>query len=249
MLIDLLATDNIANYNIKIAQVMGLHTAIYINELMNISNKANQKNKLIADKFFILDRKYITKRTTLSLEEQLAIDTKLHKVGVMQKADNEIDTIYLDIDNLAVIISSDDSEYLDKVKKKTQVKTTALPGMKMTLRQKQAEDFKKGLTITHPELRAAYEGWIDGVYANPKGFLSKRAIDIFIAAVDQFADGYLDVALNVINIATVGGYREAEWAINKYNEKYSKMKTVRKRNALVDTSNERSQIRAGEEIF
>ena len=57
MLIDLLATDNQASYNIKIAQVMGLHTAIYINELINISNKATQKNKLIADKFFILDRK------------------------------------------------------------------------------------------------------------------------------------------------------------------------------------------------
>ena len=40
MLIDLLSTDNLANYNIKIAQVMGLHSAIYINELINISNKA-----------------------------------------------------------------------------------------------------------------------------------------------------------------------------------------------------------------
>lgn len=249
MLIDLLSTDNLANYNIKIAQVMGLHTAIYINELINISNKATQKNKLIADKFFILDRKYITKRTTLALEEQLAIDTKLHKVNVMQKADNEIDTIYLDIEKLASIISSDDSEYLDKVKKKTQVKTTALPGMKMTLRQKQAEEFKQSLTITHPELRAAYEGWIEGVYANPKGFLSKSAIKVFIDTVDQFANGYLDVALSVINIATVGGYRDATWAINKYNENYNKQKVTRKRNSLVDTSTERAQIKVGEEIF
>ena len=159
--------------------------------------------------------------------------------------------IHLDIENLATIISSDDVEYLDKVKKKTQVKTAALPGMKLTLRQKQAEDFKKSLTITHPELRAAYEGWIDGVYANPKGFLSKRAIEIFINAIDQFANGYLDVALSVINIATVGGYREAEWAINKYNEQYSKVKAAKRRNAVVDTSSsvDRSQIRTGEEIF
>lgn len=248
MLIDLLATDNLATYNIKIAQVMGLHTAIYINELMNISNKATQKNKLVADKFFILDRKYITKRTTLALEEQLAIDTKLVKVHVMQKADNEVDIIYLDIDKLASIISSDDSEYLDKVKKKTEVKTAALPGMKMTLRQKQAEDFKKGLTVTHPELRAAYEGWIEGVYANPKGFLSKTAIKIFIETVDQFANGYLDVALSVINIAAVGGYRDATWAINKYNEEYSKTKVSRRRNATVDTSATRD-AKLGEEIF
>ena len=69
MLIDLLSTDNLANYNVKIAQVMGLHSAIYINELINISNKATQKNKLVSDKYFILDRKYITKRTNLSVEE------------------------------------------------------------------------------------------------------------------------------------------------------------------------------------
>lgn len=48
---------------------MGLHTAIYVNELINISAKALKKNKLIADKFFLLDRKYITRRTTLDDKE------------------------------------------------------------------------------------------------------------------------------------------------------------------------------------
>ena len=46
MLLDLLSTDNLVNYNVKIAQIMGLHTAIYINELINISNKAIKKKKL-----------------------------------------------------------------------------------------------------------------------------------------------------------------------------------------------------------
>ena len=244
MLIDLLSTDNLANYNIKIAQVMGLHTAIYINELINISNKATQKNKLIADKFFILDRKYITKRTTLALEEQLAIDTKLHKVNVMQKADNEIDTIYLDIEKLASIISSDDSEYLDKVKKKTEVKTAALPGMKQTLKQKQALEFKQEINVTHPKLKEAYDGWVDGVLANPKGFLSKRAVKIFIDTVDSFANGYLEVALKVIDIATTNGYRDATWAINKYNTEYNNTN----RNNYVDTSRQRV-VKLADEVF
>ena len=247
MLIDLLSTDNLASYNTKIANVMGLHTAIYINELINISNKAIAKNKLIADKFFVLDRKYITRRTTLGLEEQLTIDTKLIKVAVIQKADNSTDTLYLDIDKLAAIISSDDSEYLDKVKKKTEVKTTALPGMKMTLRQKQVEEFKKGLTIVHAELREAYEGWIEGVYANPKGFLSKTAVKVFIQTVDEFANGYLDIALEVIKIATINGYRDAQWAINKYNEDYNKNIANRKRNTAVNISGNRGKL--GEEVF
>ena len=246
MLLDLLSTDNLVNYNVKIAQIMGLHTAIYINELINISNKAIKKKKLIANKYFLLNRDYITKRTTLPLEEQLAIDFKLEKVNIIQKPDRDVDHIYLDIDKLAEIISSDDSAYLDKVKKKTEVKTTALPGMKQTLKQKQAEEFKNSITITHPELKEAYDGWVDGVLANPKGFLSKRAIKIFIDTVDSFADGYLDVALTIINIATVNGYRDATWAINKYNEENKKNNAVR--NNYVDTSKQRI-VKLGNEVF
>ena len=246
MLLDLLSTDNLANYNVKIAQVMGLHTAIYINELINISNKAIKKKKIISGKYFLLNREYITKRTTLELEEQLAIDSKLIKVSVIQKPDSDTDHIYLDIDKLAEIISSDDSAYLDKVKKKTEVKTTALPGMKQTLRQKQAEEFKNSITITHPELKEAYDGWVDGVLANPKGFLSKRSIKIFIDTVDSFADGYLDIALAIINIAAVNGYRDATWAINKYNEENKKNNTVR--NNYVDTSKQRI-VKLGNEVF
>ena len=246
MLLDLLSTDNLANYNVKIAQVMGLHTAIYVNELINISNKAIKKKKLVSDKYFLLNREYITKRTTLSLEEQLAIDNKLEKVFVLQKPTNDIDHIYLDIEKLAEIISSDDSDYLNKVKKKTEVKTAALPGMKQTLTQRQAEEFKNSINITHPELKEAYDGWVDGVLANPKGFLSKRAIKIFIDTVDSFADGYLDVALTIINIATVNGYRDATWAINKYNEENKKNNAVR--NNYVDTSKQRI-VKLGNEVF
>lgn len=244
MLIDLLSTDNLANYNVKIAQVMGLHTAIYINELINISNKATQKNKLVSDKYFILDRKYITKRTTLSVEEQLAIDFKLAKVEVIQKPSGQVDTLYLNIDKLASIISSDDEEYLSKIGKKTEVKTAALPGTKQTMRQKKANEMKAYITVTHEELRTAYLDWVDAVYENPKGFLSKRAVELFQRDVDTFANGDLDVALEIINIASKGGYREASWAIEKFNKDYAN--TFRKR--FVDTSTQR-RVQVGKEVF
>lgn len=247
MLLDLLSTDNLATYNIKIAQVMGLHTAIYINELINISNKAILKKKLIADKYFILSRSYITKRTTIEIEEQLTIDSKLEKVNVIIKPDNEQDTIYLDIDKLASIISSDDVEFLSKVKKKTEVKTAALPGMKQSMKQRQIEEFKKYITVTHPELKDAYEGWIEAVMQNPKGFLSKRAIKIFQETIDSFADGYLDIALRLIDIATVGGYRDATWAINKYNDENRNNRGNLDRNNLVNTSQRR--VNLSDEIF
>ena len=47
MLIDLLSANNYVNYNIKVAELVGLHPAIYLSELMNIQSKAEKKNMLL----------------------------------------------------------------------------------------------------------------------------------------------------------------------------------------------------------
>ena len=245
MITDLLATDNMVSYNVKIANIMGLHTAIYITELINISVKATQKKKLVVDKYFTVDRKYITRRTTIDVKEQLAIDYKLAKVGVIQKPAGGIDTLYIDVDKLAEIISSDDPEYLQKVSKNTEVKTTALPGLKQTMRQKQAEEMKGYLTTVNSDIRNALEGWVDGVYSNPNGFLSKRAVNIFERTVDEFAQGDFTVAMKIIDIATVGGYRDATWAINKYRDDGLDKQV---RNSYVSTS-VRRKVALADEVY
>lgn len=246
MITDLLATDNMVSYNVKIANIMGLHTAIYLTELINISVKATTKKKLVVDKYFTVDRKYVTRRTTLDVKEQLAIDYKLAKVGVIQKPAGGIDTLFIDVDKLAGMISSDDDKYLQKVAKNTEVKTTALPGLKQTMRQKQAEEMKGYLTTINADIRSALEGWIDGVYNNPNGFLSKRAVNIFERTVDEFAQGDFNIAMKIIEIATVGGYRDATWAINTYNKEQDNDKQTR--NAYVNTS-ARRKVALADEVY
>lgn len=245
MIVDLLATDNMVSYNVKIANVMGLHTAIYLTELINISLKAERKKKLVSDKYFLIDRKYITQRTTLSVEEQITIEQKLAKIEVIQKPAGGIDTVYINVDKLAQIISSDDDNYLNKVSKNTVVKTVTGPGMKQTLKQRTAIEMKGYITTTHKELKDALEGWVDGVLANPNGFLSKRAVGVFEKTVDEFANGDLDVALKIIEIATVGGYRDATWAINSFNKDHAM--TFRRR--AVDTGTNRVVPLSGDEVF
>lgn len=246
MLLNLLATDNLVSYNIKVAKVFGLHSAIYIAELMNILEKANKKDKLVEDKYFVLDRKYITKRTTLDTEEQLAIDYKLAQLSIIVKPAGAVDTLWLDVDKLAATISSDDEAYLGKVAKRAQVKTTALPGIKMTMRQKKAEEMKSYITEVYPELREAYLNWVDAVYENPKGFLSKRAVELFQRDVDIFANGYLDIALSVVDIAIKGGYREASWAIEKFNKDYANQS---RRRIVSPTDSSARNVPTAEEVF
>jgi hypothetical protein len=246
MLIDLLATDNLTSYNTKVARVLGLHTAVYIAELMNISAKASQKAKLVEDKYFILDRKYITKRTTLEFEEQFAIDSKLMQLNIIQKPAGDVDTIYFDVNKLAEILSTDDEQTLAKVAKKAKVTTTSVPGVRQSARKKQFDDLKQYITVGNEELKQAFEDWIDGVYNNPKGFLSKKAVSLFQRDVDTFANGDLDVALKVLEIATVGGYREASWAIEKFNKDYANQ--FRRRYVVPTTSPIRNVV-VSDEVF
>ena len=84
------------------------------------------------------------------------------------------------------------------------------------------EALKQGLNISNSELLEAYKGWIDGVYSNPKGFLSKRSIEIFQNQLNDYTKGDLDVALAILDIATVNGYRDVTWAITKYEERKPK---------------------------
>ena len=126
MLIDLISTDNMISFNIKIAEVLGLNTAIYLNELMNIAMKAVRKKKLVADKFFIVDRAYVKSRTTISLEEQLAIDKKMVQMNIIQKANGgaDEDSIYVDFELLAKMLSTDDEATLAKIGNRAAVKNT-----------------------------------------------------------------------------------------------------------------------------
>ena len=215
MLIELLSTSNYVSYNIKLAELLGLHAAIYISELMNINDKAIRKNKL-NDNYFKLTREYITKRTTLDEKEQLEIEQNLLKLGILEKGEND-DDLSLNITTLTTLMMSTDEQLLDNVKKLTKLKTKA---PKATKAEKIKEELKTNVVTSNEELREAYYDWIDAVYAK-QGWLSKKAVVCAQSQVDEFSKRNLDVALKLIEIASINGYRDMEWAINKYNSQFN----------------------------
>lgn len=221
MLTDLMCTDNYAMFNVKVANVMGLHAAVYVNEILNITQKAQQKRKVV-DGYVTIDRDYVQRRTTIFPEEQISIDKKLVGIGVLSVAENNPDHIQLSVDTLANLVAADDANLLKKVTKLTTVKTVNSSSTKMSMRQRTIQELKDFIQCSNEELLSAYRDWVDGVYANPKGYLSKRAIIVFQRDVDDFARGDLDLALKVVEIATVNGYRCAEWAINIFKKDYAK---------------------------
>ena len=98
MLIELISQSNYQSYNVIIARTFGLETAVYLNALVEINEKAIRKNKLFEDHFNI-NRKYITDRTTLTISQQKSIEDTLESVDIIHK--NGTDCIRVDIDTLA----------------------------------------------------------------------------------------------------------------------------------------------------
>lgn len=231
MLIELLSTSNYVSFNVKLAEILGLHSSIYISELMNINDKAIRKEKM-NESSFSLDREYIKKRTTLTVEDQLEIEKNLIKLGIIDKPNEDVNCIVLNINVLTTLLMSTDEELLENVSKLSKLKTKKSSATKAdAIRQ----NLKTNIVTTNMELIEAYSDWIDAVYAK-QGWMSKKAVTLGQSVVDNFSKRDLDVALSVISIAAMHGYVDMQWAINKYSEQYKVKREMNyKSNSVITT--------------
>lgn len=240
MLIDLVCQSNYVSYNVKIAELLGLHEAIYLSELMNINEKAIRKDRLSGESSFIIDRDYIQKRTTITPTEQLKLDVNLKKLGLVRVNEQNENEITLDIPVLINLLSSTSDNIKDL---KTIAKKTATA-------QKTKEDYakanlKNSLNITNPELYGAYCEWIDAVFAK-EHWMSLKAIKCAKQEIDSYTNKDLDMALKILDIAAINGYRDITWAINRYEQDY-KIKYMFK--PTVQINNNITEADLSEEVF
>jgi hypothetical protein len=238
MLIELLSMSNYGNYNIKVAQILGLETAVYLNELMNINEKAVRKKK-IDDNIFIVDRQYIQSRTTIEPLRQEELETNLIKLGILEKTDKS-NNINLNITALTSILAApeEDLKGIAKIAKKTKNSTS-----KSTKTEQIVNSLKGNIVTTNEELNNAYSEWIEAVVAKVN-WMSKKAVVAGQQQIDEFANRNLDVALKVIEIATINGYADMSWAINSYKRNYSVPYQVTP--TILSSSNESSNTSTGQ---
>lgn len=214
MLIDLISLSNYGYYNVQIANILGLDTAVYLGILLDINSKAIRKNK-ITDNYFTVDRKYITSRTTLSEDKQVAIEKILSDIGVLIISKESKNSFSINISALYTIIGEDDTAVIKDIKKIVSKKANSKSksdAIKDTL--------KSNIVTSNEELRTAYCDWIDAVFAK-QGWMSKKSVVSAQTLIDDFADHNLDVALKIIEIASINGYRDMSWALNNYKQNFN----------------------------
>lgn len=236
LLLDLLDTNNLASYNIKLAHTIGLTSAIYVNQLISIQNKAMQKEKIDEDGYFVLSRTFITSQTTLSKQQQELIDNDLTNLKILSKKDNKLK---LDLDVVGAIIANDDKKLDADLRSITKTSREA----KATAKKEATKTtLKTNVTIHDPELTPALEEWIDICYDSGSK-INKITVKKFIEDLNNYTKGDLDLALTLVKVASANCYTTLAWAISKYeNEKSVQVRVTQNNVRSISTSDKPMEV-------
>ena len=214
MLLDLFRNDNYITINTKLVKLFGFEVAVYCSELTNILGKAFKKNK-VDNGYINVDRKYIEERTTLNIDSQIKCDKNLTKLNIVLVDSEDPNRLYINVEELARIVTNEDEKTLSSLSKKI---SKTPKGTKLTKQQIIIKELKDGITCSDETLTKSLRDWVDSVYAKPGGFLSKVAVKTFMDDLMTYTNGDLDIALKIVNIASIRGYKECQWAINIYEQ-------------------------------
>ena len=218
MWLDILSPYNTIPINIKLANLLGLEAAAYWSELMNVYARVINKKKdemLENDGFFTLDRDYIQKRTTVSVERQLEIDAALNRLGILFYKENDSTQIALDVQTFCAKLVDDDVEAIRQLQKTAKLNRDDKANAK---KNSVAINLKAVLTETNVEVLAAYKTWIDAMLEAKKP-LTKAAVEIYQKNLDNYTDNK-DVKIKILEIATTLAYHEFAWARDQYEKNY-----------------------------
>lgn len=209
VILDLVSMDMYVSYNVKLAHKLGLQAAVYITELLNINRKALQKEKMVNEKFFKVQREYIKERTTLTPVEQKQIDKMLEEIKILEIGETK-DILCINTDVLTGLLL-DNSKIVDKILEPVRRRKT-------TKAEAILNNLKNRITTTNEELKTAYEMWIESVIAR-QGWMSSASVVAGQQAIDDYTHRDLDMALKILSIASTNGYRDIDWAIREFEKK------------------------------
>ena len=215
MLIDMLSSDMYAQFNIVLANRIGLHAAIYVAEILNLYRRAIVKQSFVDEKYVKIDRTYIEKRTTFNKEEQESLDELLCSLNILKldPYSKQHNVVYIDADAITGIMLDDRKTVVSKVKNFSVQKEK-----KPTKKSLTAIALKELIETTNDELREAYSEWIDAVL-DKNGWMAKASVTEGQKLVDSYTNRDLDIALQIVRIGAMNGYKDMQWAVENYEKK------------------------------
>lgn len=193
--------------NKRLVKIAGFEVAAYWAELQSILKQVVKKQTADERGFFPLDRDYVERETTLTINKQLKCEEKLVSLGVIMKDPDNPNRLAISVANMVEVITDEDTTKLKKTGAvKQDAKAAKIAGIKITM--------KKAILETDPEVRAAYERWVDGMIDAANCRFTKAVVQLFEETVSAYTQDKAK-RLRIIEIATANSYKDANWAISR----------------------------------
>lgn len=220
MWLDILSQYNTIQVNVKLANILGLKVAVYWAELMNVYARViNKKFDELKENqgYFELDRDYITKRTTIDVEEQLQFDKALAKLDVIYTNEIDPNLVKLDVEKLCAILVDDDPEAIKAIQKKSKLKRDDEQSAK---RGSLKVQLFSSVIEQDAEILEAYKDWISMMIESKK-LINRKAIEVFQINLNSYTDSK-EVKLKILELAAIHAYVDFAWARQVYEKDYAK---------------------------
>lgn len=204
--LDIVGPDAEGKFNRRLAKLVGLQTAVYASEILNILFRVRTKKTYDPEGFWTLDRKYVEERTTISPENQRICDEALKLVGILDSEGSN--KIRVRVDVLFKILA-DDTLIPPETIMAIQHKVSTPP---LSNKEKRMFGLKKCITETDNDLKIAYENWVEAI--DEKRKVTKPVIQGFINDVNNYTTDK-NKKLEIIHIATQAGWAVVDWCVRK----------------------------------
>lgn len=213
MFLDILGNN--ITINKRLANLVGLKTALYTSELIDLYSSAFKQGLLDEEHYMMKpDQDIVTTDTTLDATDQAKAMANLLAANLVEADDEKI---RIRSDRIVALITSNDTEALTQILEDTKADKET--------QKKSKEDFikeavKKSIKEDNKEVRNALCNWVDTMYS-VKHPISKSAAHLFVSTINEYTKDPV-AKLRIVEIAIMKSYVDAKWAVELYNKEQTK---------------------------
>ena len=211
MNLDLISTTyGQTTFNVKLAHILGLKTALYWSVITDALYQAKKKNKVSETGYFVIDRKFVYEVSTLTTPEQKECEKILNTLGYLVNG-TKVNSISIDVASVVKLITEDDPKQIEFIRKEIEKITSVDKEAQST--EARAKNLKAHIKETDFDVRDSLYGWVDSL----EGRCNVKTVEIFENTLNSYTKDK-KVKLELIKKATLNGYRDLEWVIKSYEQ-------------------------------
>lgn len=221
MLLDIMSKDSYLLVNKKMVKHFGLELSTYFAVLLDVYPQVLKKkmDTLLETGYFTLQREYVERECGIPVEQQLALDQALVRLGVLQVNPENPNEIGISVQQMAEYLLEDDLKVLEKLQKKAKTKKTDEAAGKKAGKISTFSGYAATLAHT-PEVQEAYRLWITALVEGGKCAFSKTTIQLFHETMTRYTSDP-GTQVEILRKAAASGYPNAEWIINSMTKRPS----------------------------